>query len=88
MSLRDRVKAIFRKYGFTTIAILKAVSVIIGAIINSLKSGLSNVAKGNGLKTSGKKLVIFYQIWMVLLQVFYLKQRVKLFHFLVKIFGY
>ncbi len=58
MSLRDRVKAIFRKYGFTVVAVVTAVGVIIGVIVSNLKKGLTNVAKGvgNGLKAIGKRI--------------------------------
>ena len=58
MSLRDRVKAIFKKYGFTAFAVLSSVGVVIGVVISSMKKGLSGLAKGvgNGLKALGKKL--------------------------------
>ena len=58
MSLRDRVKAIFKKYGFTAFAVLSAVGAVIGMILSNLKSGLSKLGKGvgNGLKAIGKKL--------------------------------
>ena len=58
MSLRDRVKAIFKKYGFTAFAVLSAVGAVIGVIVSNLKSGLSKLGKGvgNGLKAIGKKL--------------------------------
>lgn len=58
MSLKDRVKAIFKKYGFTTVAVVTAVGVVIAVIVSNLKAGLTSVAKGvgNGLKTIGKKL--------------------------------
>ena len=58
MSLRDRVKAIFKKYGFTVFAVLSAVGAVIGVILSNLKSGLSKLGKGvgNGLKAIGKKL--------------------------------
>jgi len=58
MSLKDRVKAIFKKYGFTTVAVLTATGVVIGVIVSNLKAGLTNVARGvgNGLKAIGKKL--------------------------------
>jgi len=58
MSLRDRIKGIFKKYGFTTVAVVTAVGVVIGVIVSNLKAGLTSVAKGvgNGLKTIGKKL--------------------------------
>ena len=58
MSLRDRVKAIFKKYGFTVFAVLSAVGAVIGVIVTDLKSGLSRLGKGvgNGFKAIGKKL--------------------------------
>ena len=58
MSIRDRVKAIFKKYGFTAFAVLSAVGAVIGVIVTDLKSGLSKLGKGvgNGLKAIGKKL--------------------------------
>ena len=58
MSLRDRVKAIFKKYGFTVFAVLSAVGAVIGVIVSNLKSGLSRLGKGvgKGFKAIGKKL--------------------------------
>ena len=58
MSIRDRVKAIFKKYGFTVFAVLSAVGAVIGVIVSNLKSGLSRLGKGigKGFKTIGKKL--------------------------------
>ena len=58
MSLRDRVKAIFKKYGFTAFAVLSAVGAVIGVIVSNLKSGLSRLGKGlsKGFKALGKKL--------------------------------
>ena len=58
MSLRDRVKAILKKYGFTAFAVLSAVGAVIGVIVSNLKSGLSKLGKGvgNGFKAIGKKL--------------------------------
>ena len=58
MTLRDRVKAIFKKYGFTVFAVASAVGVVIGVIVANLKTGLTSLGKGvgNGLKTIGKKL--------------------------------
>ena len=55
MPLRDRVKAIFKKYGF---AVLAAVSVTLGLILSNLKSSLSKLGKevGNLLKAIGNKL--------------------------------
>ena len=58
MSLRDRVKVIFKKYGFTVFAVMSAVGVVIGVIVSNLSKGLSRLGKGvgDGLKTLGKKL--------------------------------
>ena len=58
MPLRDRVKYIFKKYGFTVFAVMSAVGVIIGVIVSNLSKGLSTLGRGvgNGLKTIGKKL--------------------------------
>ena len=58
MILRDRVKAIFKTYGFTVFAVASAVGVVIGVIVANLKNGLTSPGKGvgNGLKTIGKKL--------------------------------
>ena len=58
LSLRDRVKVIFKKYGFTVFAVLSAVGAVIGVIVSNLKSGLSRLGKGigNGFKALGKKL--------------------------------
>ena len=58
LSLRDRIKEIFKKHGFTAFAVATAIGTVIGVIVSSLKAGLTNVAKGvgNGLKELGKKL--------------------------------
>ena len=48
MSLRDRVKAIFKKYGFTVFAVVSAVGLVIGVIVNNLKKGLTSLGKGVG----------------------------------------
>ena len=58
LTLRQRIKAIFKKYGFTAFAVASSISVVIGVIVSSLKAGLAKVAKGlgNGLKALGKKL--------------------------------
>ena len=57
MSLRDRVKSIFKKYGFTVFAFVSAVGLVIGVIVNNLKKGLTSLGKGVGgaLKNIGKK---------------------------------
>ena len=44
MSPRDRVKMIFKKYGFTVFSIVTAVGVVIGVIVCNLKKVLTNVA--------------------------------------------
>ena len=58
LSLREKVKNIFKKYGFTVTAVVLAVSTVIGVIVNSLTKGLKSVAAGvgNGLKELGKKI--------------------------------
>ena len=58
LSLKQRIKEIFKKYGFTIIAVSAAVATVISVIVSSLKSGLTKVAKGvgNGLKDLGAKL--------------------------------
>ena len=58
MSLRDRVKSIFKKYGFTVFAVVSAVGLVIGVIVNNLKKGLTSLGKGVGgaLKNIGKKI--------------------------------
>ena len=58
MSLRDRVKLIFKKYGFTVFAVVSAVGLVIGVIVSNLKKGLTSLGKGvwGALKTIGKKI--------------------------------
>ena len=58
LSLRERIKNIFKKYGFTAFAVATAIGTVIGVIIANLKAGLTKVAKGvgNGLKELRKKL--------------------------------
>ena len=57
-SPRERVKYIFKKYGFTVAAVLLAVGTVIGVIIYSLPKGFKSVAKGvgNGLRELEKKI--------------------------------
>ena len=57
MSLRDRVKLIFKKYGFTVFAVVSAVGLVIGVIVSNLQKGLTSLGKGVGgaLKNIGKK---------------------------------
>ena len=61
MSLRDRVKLIFKKYGFTVFAVVSAVGLVIGVIVSNLQKGLTSLEKGvdGALKTIGKKLERF-----------------------------
>ena len=58
MSLRDKIKYIFKKYGVTVLGVLAAVGTVIGVIISNLRAGLTDLAKGvgDGLKDVGKKL--------------------------------
>ena len=58
MSLRDRVKAIFKKYGFTVFAVVSAVGLVIGVSVSNLQKGLTSLGKGVGgaLKNIGKKI--------------------------------
>ena len=58
MSLRDRVKLTFKKYGFTVFAVVSAVGLVIGVVVSNLKKGLTSLGKGVGgaLKTIGKKI--------------------------------
>ena len=58
MTLKDRIKEIFKKHGFTAVAVITAVSVVIGVIVSNLKKGLTTLGKGlgNGLKDIGKKV--------------------------------
>ena len=58
LSLREKVKNIFKKYGFTTAAVFLVVGTTIGVIVSSLTKGLKSVATGvgNGLKDLGKKI--------------------------------
>ena len=48
---------VFCKYGFTSVAVLSAIAVVIGVIVSSLKNGLSTLGRGlvNGLKAVGKR---------------------------------
>ena len=48
MSLRDRVKLIFKKYGFTVFAVVSAVGLVIGIIVSNLQKGLTSLGKGVG----------------------------------------
>ena len=58
LPLRERVKNIFKKYGWTLQAVALAVGVVLSALalagLNGLKAGTK--ARGNGLKAIGQKL--------------------------------
>ena len=58
LSLRERVKNIFKKYGWTLQAVALAVGIVLSALAlaatNGLKAGTKAI--GNGLKTIGQKL--------------------------------
>ena len=58
LPLRERVKNIFKKYGWTLQAVVLAAGLVIGAVslaaLNALKAGTKAV--GNGLKAIGKKV--------------------------------
>ena len=57
LSLRERIKAIFKKYGVTLTSILLAAGVTIGAVIGTITNALKKLATdlGNGLKKLGAK---------------------------------
>ena len=58
LSLKDRIKEIFKKHGFTVVAVATAIGTVIAVIVSNLKAGLTKVANGvgNGLKELGAKL--------------------------------
>ena len=58
MSLRDRIKAIFKKHGFTLTAIVIAVTVVISVLAANLKNGLTTLGSKfvGTLKDVGRKL--------------------------------
>ena len=58
LSLRERVKLAFKKYGFTVLGVVAAVVTVIGAIFSITTNNVAKIAKklGNGLKDVGKKI--------------------------------
>ena len=58
MSLRDKIKVIFKKHSFTLTAVVVAVSVVISVLAANLKKGLTTLGSklGSGLKDVGRKL--------------------------------
>ena len=57
MPLREKIKAIFKKYGVTVASIFLAAGVTIAAVIGTITSALKKLGTelGNGLKTIGAK---------------------------------
>ena len=58
MTMTDKIKATFKKYGFTITVVISAVTVVISVLVSNLKKGLTTLGKkiGAGLKDVGKKL--------------------------------
>ena len=86
MSLRDRVKLIFKKYGFTVFAVVSAVGLVIGVIVSNLQKGLTSLGKGVGgaLKTIGKKIGEILPGMIGAIASFIFKTAVEAVGFLVK----
>ena len=57
MTLREKVKEIFKKHGFTVAAILLAAGATIRSVIGTITNALKKLGKemGDGLKTIGAK---------------------------------
>ena len=57
LSLRERIKQIFKKYGVTVMSIFLAAGVTIGVVIGTITNALKKLGTdlGNGLKTIGAK---------------------------------
>ena len=90
LPLRERVKNIFKEYGFTAFAVLSAVGVVLGIVLSNLKSVLSKVEKGLGdeSKAIGKKLGEIPGIVGAIAVVLSSRQPVKLFLFSINMHGY
>ena len=58
LSLRERIKLIFKKYGVTVTAIFIAAGITVGAVVGSITKALKATGKaiGNGLKDIGAKI--------------------------------
>ena len=56
--LRERIKEIIKKHGFTVVAVVAAVSITIKTLISKLTSGIKSVTKDikDGIKTLGDKI--------------------------------
>ena len=57
MSLREKIKEIFKKYGVMVVSIFLAAGVTIGAVVGTITNALKTMGKqlANGLKTIGAK---------------------------------
>ena len=58
LTLKEKVKRIFKKYGVTVVSVSLVAGAVIAAIVEALSKRLAQVASGvgNGLKAIGKKL--------------------------------
>ena len=90
MSLRDRVKLIFKKYGFTVFAVVSAVGLVIGVIVSNLQKGLTSLGKGVGgaLKNIGKKIGEILPGMIGAIASFVFKTASEAVGFLAKTLGY
>ena len=87
---RERIKEVFKKYGFTVTAVVTAVGLTIGVIFDKLTTGVSSVTKvvGNGLKYLGKKIGSILPGLGARLLALCFTQPVRLSHFLAKMLGF
>ena len=62
MSLGERIKHIFKKYGVTVTAIFLAVGATIGAVLGTMTRALKKLGKGleNGLKRLEQKPIVSF----------------------------
>ena len=86
LPLRERIKNIFKKYGWTLQAVVLAVSVVLSALalagLNGLKAGTKAV--GQGLKTIGQKLGSLLPELIGLIVSFIFKAAGQVFSFLAE----
>ena len=47
MTMTDKIKAAFKKFGFTITAVISAVTVVISVLVSNLKKGLTTLGKKN-----------------------------------------
>ena len=45
MTMTDKIKTIFKKYGFTITAVISGVTVVISVLVSNLKKGLTTLGK-------------------------------------------